>query len=162
MEGSGREGVSWVCEQPPGGASAILGVEGVCLVACVPSGVVRALCRLGGSCSWEQQAALGAGVPASAPLDASHSALTWVPPRLCWPGSRLRSQAGGAGPWLQTAGAQAQAEGAAAQPARRAFSPSPFLSAYFLPFLVCAVRGPLSISRPASSCICLPVNHILA
>lgn len=79
VEGSGREGVSWVREQPPGGASAILGVAGVCLVACVPSGVVRALCRLGGSCSWAKQAALGAGVPASAPLDAFHSALTWVP-----------------------------------------------------------------------------------
>ena len=70
--------------RPPEGASVILGVAGMCLVLCVPSGVVRALCRMGGSCSWAQQAALGAGVPASAPLDASPSALTWVPPLPRW------------------------------------------------------------------------------
>ena len=139
---------------PPGGASVILGLAGMCLVLCVPSGVVRALCRLGGLCSWAQQAALGAGVPASALLDASPSALTWVPPLPRWPGSgfalRVKrmgsSRRGWAGQWLQTAGAQAPAEGAAAQPARRAFFSSPFLSPYFLTFLVCAVRGPLSIS----------------
>ena len=147
------------------GPSVILGVAGVCLVLCVPSGVVRALCRLGGSCSWVQQAALGARVPASAPLDASPSALTWIPLRPRWPGYRLHSQAeaGGLGPAGLGLAANSWGSGTSRGSRRPACKESLFLISFPLSLLshlpcLCCERSCFHLlpqDQPALASVCL-------